>query len=69
MRQVSKSNSGIQLLLKRARDSFRGENKNYYSEKDYRDAERKFVKYALGQSTIQVYETFFLEGLTVVSES
>ena len=69
MKRVSKNNSGIQLFLKRARDSFRGENNNYYSEKDYRDAERKFLKYALGQSTIEVYETFFPEGLPVVSES
>ena len=61
MRQVSKNNFGVQLFLKRARDSFRAENKNYYSEKDYRDAERKFVKYALGQSTIEVRETVFEE--------
>jgi len=69
MRQVSKNNSGIQLFLKKARDSFRSENKNCYSQNDYRDAERKFVKYALGQSTIEVYETFFPEGLPLVSES
>ncbi len=59
--QVLKNNSGIQVFLKSARDSFRGENKNYYSEEDYKNAERKFLKYALGQRTSEIYETLFHE--------
>lgn len=41
---------GLKLLLKKYRKIFRiPENLDYYSEKDYQMAERKFLKYALVQ--------------------
>jgi hypothetical protein len=43
-------NDGLKLLLKKYRKIFRiPENLDYYSEKDYQGAERKFLKYALLQ--------------------
>jgi hypothetical protein len=43
-----KAKDGIQLLLKKYRDSFRiPENVDYYSKSDYRIAEKKFIKYVL----------------------
>jgi len=48
MKKDAKGNTGIQLLLKEYRDTFRiPENLRYYSEADYKIAERKFLKYAL----------------------
>ena len=39
---------GIEMLIKRYKNMFSvPENINYYSEEDYREAERKFVRYAL----------------------
>jgi hypothetical protein len=39
---------GIELLLERCRSEFRRpENTDYYSEDDYKEAERKFVKFCL----------------------
>jgi hypothetical protein len=39
---------GIELLLERCRNEFRRpENTDYYSEDDYKEAERKFVKFCL----------------------
>jgi hypothetical protein len=32
------------------------ENRNHYSEKDYRNAERKFLKYSLEQRKIEMEE-------------
>lgn len=41
---------GLKLLLRKYRKIFRiSENLDYYSEKDYQAAERKFLKYALVQ--------------------
>ena len=41
-------NTGIQLLLKKYRKIFRiSENLNFYSEEDYKTAEKKFLNYAL----------------------
>lgn len=41
---------GLKLLLRKYRKIFRiSENLDYYSEKDYQTAERKFLKYALVQ--------------------
>lgn len=41
-------NAGLKLLLKKYKKIFRiPENLNYYSEKDYQEAERMFLKYAL----------------------
>ena len=42
--------SSIELLVKRYRAMFKiPENQNYYSEKDYKVAERSFVKFAMEQ--------------------
>jgi len=47
MKKDAKGNTGIQLLLKKYRNTFRiPENLRYYSETDYKIAERKFLKYA-----------------------
>lgn len=44
--------SGLKELLKRYRTIFRiPENVNHYSDKDYRLAERKFLKYLLEERT------------------
>jgi len=41
-------NAGLKLLLRKYKKIFRiPENLNYYSEKDFQEAERKFLKYAL----------------------
>lgn len=39
---------GIKLLIEKYRDEFRRpENTDYYTEQDYKEAERKFVKFCL----------------------
>jgi hypothetical protein len=39
---------GIELLLEKCRDEFRRpENTDYYTEEDYKEAERKFVIFCL----------------------
>jgi hypothetical protein len=35
------------LLKKKRREEFCEENKNFYSDEDYREAERKFIKFCL----------------------
>jgi hypothetical protein len=48
MDSYSDSRSGLQELIKKYRTIFRiPENVNYYSDEDYRLAERKFLKYQL----------------------
>ena len=48
MKKGSRENPGIKLLLKHYRSMFRvKENLNYYSSRDYKIAEKKFLKYAL----------------------
>jgi len=48
MDSCSESRSGLQELIKKYRTIFRiPENVNYYSDEDYRLAERKFLKYLL----------------------
>ena len=50
IRNGMKANRGIKTLLESYRTLFRiPENTNHYSEKDYRAAERKFLKYALAK--------------------
>ena len=45
MEQHLKSNAGIKVLLKQAKQKFRiPENLNHYSKDDYKRAEKKFVK-------------------------
>lgn len=39
---------GLNRLIKKLRDEFkRPENTRYYSKKDYREAERKYIKFCL----------------------
>ena len=53
MKERSIDVSGIKLLSKEYRNMFQiSENLNHYSEADYKIAERKFLKYALGQTKI-----------------
>ena len=48
-----KVNLGIKALIEMYKKMFRiPENLNHYSKKDFRKAERKFLKHALGQSRI-----------------
>jgi hypothetical protein len=55
MKKSLKSKSGIQLLVKKYRAIFRiPENQQHYSKRDYRNAERKFLKYALEQRRIEI---------------
>jgi hypothetical protein len=50
-----RANRGIQALIKIYKNTFRiPENLNHYSEKDYRAAERKFLKQALEQRKIEM---------------
>lgn len=40
--------SGIELLIQRFREEFRiPENLNYYSQEDYQNAEKKFIRFCL----------------------
>jgi hypothetical protein len=38
---------GIHLLIKRYRKEFREENEDLYSEEDYKEAERRYIKLRL----------------------
>ena len=51
MQKACKANAGIKQLVSYYRDLFRTpENLNYYSARDYKIAEKRFLKYAvLGQ--------------------
>ena len=53
---------GIRALIKMYKNIFRiPENLNHYTEKDYRAAERKFLKLALEQRKSEMEEEFFEE--------
>jgi hypothetical protein len=55
MGNTLRANRGIQALIKIYKNTFRiPENLNHYSEKDYRAAERKFLKYSLEQRKIEM---------------
>jgi hypothetical protein len=55
MESCSQSRSGLRELLKKYRTLFRiPENVNYYSDEDYRLAERKFLKYLLEQTNPRI---------------
>ena len=57
-----RANRGIQALIKIYKKIFRiPENLNHYSEKDYRNAERKFLKHALEQRRVENEEELFRE--------
>ena len=46
----TEKNTGIRLLVKKGREAFRiSENVNFYSEKDYKSAEKKFIKFCVIQ--------------------
>jgi hypothetical protein len=48
MDNATRSPHGIELLVERYRKDFRRpENTEYYTEDDYKEAERKFIKYCL----------------------
>ena len=48
MDNSSDTNNGIKLLVKKCREQFRiSENLDHYSEREYREAERKYVKLCL----------------------
>ncbi len=50
MSKVTNYNNGLELLIERYREKFRiPENLNYYSDEDYKKAEKKFLKYILGR--------------------
>ena len=43
-----KTNQGIRLLVQKCRNEFRrSENKDFYEENDYKEAEKKFVKFCI----------------------
>jgi hypothetical protein len=53
MKERSIDDSGIKLLLQKYRNIFQiSENLNHYSKADYKFAETKFLKYALGQTKV-----------------
>ena len=44
----SKNDKGIKMLVQKCREEFqRAENKNYYTDEDYKAVERKFLKLCL----------------------
>jgi len=60
MRKDSRTNRGIKALIRLYKSIFHTpENLNHYSERDYRKAERKFLKYALEQRMIESEEKLF----------
>jgi hypothetical protein len=60
MRKDLRTNRGIKSLITLYKNIFRTpENLNHYSKRDYRKAERKFLKYALEQRRIESEEELF----------
>jgi hypothetical protein len=60
MRKDSRTNRGIKSLIRFHKNIFRTlENLNHYSKRDYRKAERKFLKYVLEHSRIENEEELF----------
>jgi hypothetical protein len=52
MANSSNTDRGIQLLIKKYRKKFRRpENIDYYTEIDFKEAEKKFVKFCLTGNT------------------
>jgi len=51
MRETKSKNRGIELLIQKYKQEFETEeNINYYTYKDFVRAERKYIKFALGNS-------------------
>ena len=45
MNKTKPGNNGIKKLIRRGKKKFRiAENLSYYSEKDYKEAEKKYIK-------------------------
>jgi hypothetical protein len=62
MKKESRTNRGIKSLIRLYKSIFRApENLNHYSKRDYRKAERKFLKHALEQRRIEKEEELFGE--------
>jgi hypothetical protein len=62
MGNILGANRGIRALIKIYKNIFRiPENLNHYTKKDYRAAERKFLKLALEQRKTEMEEKFFEE--------
>jgi hypothetical protein len=60
MKKDSSTNRGIKSLIRLYKNIFRiPENLNHYSKRDYRKAERKFLKYALEQRRVEREEELF----------
>jgi len=60
MRKDSRTNRGIKSLIRLYKNIFRiPENLNHYSKRDYRKAERKFLKHTLEQRRIENEEELF----------
>ena len=56
------ADQGIKSLIKSYQALFRiSENLSHYSERDYRAAERKFLKYALEQRNLEREKELFEE--------
>ena len=54
MANSSNTNQGIRLLVQKCREQFRiSENLDHYLEREYREAERKYVKLCLHGKTKQ----------------
>jgi hypothetical protein len=52
MAKLSNADKGIRLLVQKYRNEFkRSENINFYSDNDYKEAEKKFVKFCLTGNT------------------
>ncbi len=48
MADTESEDRGIRLLIKKYRNEFRcHENLNFYSENDFKEAEKKFIKFCL----------------------
>jgi len=53
MKGINKKNPGIIILTRQCKAKFKiPENLNYYSESDYKRAERKFIKYVLTERAV-----------------
>ena len=53
MEKSLKENTGIKRLLKKYKRMFHiPENLNYYSEADYKKAEKKFLKFAIREGKV-----------------
>ena len=55
-----KKKSGIRLLLEKYRALFQAaENQAHHSQKDFSEAEKKFLKHALEQRRMEIQEDLF----------